>query len=252
MRKPDRTIRSFISRGLSRRRFFRTGGAGVASAVIAGVGVRSAVAAPAQVNAVQAGLRAADLRAIDPHVMTARSVPLWQIGIPRDPHSAHRPRQAAGRRPFRSAHRGARPGRSERGDYTPGDQWARRTRATAGWRTHPYKRHLEQSRSHVSQPALRAPRSLHTHGDSGGRRAGAVDALGGGTRGRAFAAQRQESEERDLLSRRRHGPGSHHRGADPVSRHLGRQVPWPARDGPVRVPRDRDDVRCGLDRDRFG
>jgi alkaline phosphatase len=76
---PTRTVRELISRGLSRRRFFRAGSAGVASVVVSGLGVRSAPASANEVvlsatQAVPTGLTAAELRAVDPHLLTARTI----------------------------------------------------------------------------------------------------------------------------------------------------------------------------------
>jgi alkaline phosphatase len=82
-----RSVRERISRGFTRRGFFRTSGAGVASAVIAGVGIRPVQASPAQAApaapaSIGVGLTAADLRAVDPHLLTARTLPFAQSTVP--------------------------------------------------------------------------------------------------------------------------------------------------------------------------
>ncbi|HEY3061112.1 MAG TPA: alkaline phosphatase [Chloroflexota bacterium] len=83
---PGRSLREVVTRGVTRRRFFRAGGAGVATAVISGIGVRPAGVAPGSVAPAAAsraeGLTAADLRAVDPHLLTARSLPFAQLATP--------------------------------------------------------------------------------------------------------------------------------------------------------------------------
>lgn len=77
-----RNLRGLIGSGFTRRHLFRTTGAGVASAVIAGAGVRASHAAPAaSAPAGRVALSPADLHAVEPHLFTARSAPLFEVGV---------------------------------------------------------------------------------------------------------------------------------------------------------------------------